>query len=419
MIKPFALLSGYCALALLVAGCREGGAARGGNAPTSESRTVTVAPAQSRQVERTITAFGSFLAKEQATLSIKVAGRLQEVHVDLGSSVSAGAVLARVEAREYEMRVRQAEAALAQALSGLGLAAKDEAVNVNPDEMSVARQARAVFDEARASRDRIASLHRQGVLSQSELDTAEAAFTVAENRYQDAVEEVRRRMALVSQRRIERDIAAQQLTDTTMLAPFDASVQERTASPGEYLRIGDPVVTLIQMNPLRLRLEISERDAPRVRMDQTTRARVDGIDRTFSGRITRISPAIDPQRRVLFVEADVVNEGLLHPGMFARGDIVVNPAEPAITVPLAALATFAGIEKVYLIEEGKARERVVTTGRRGADWVEVLVNLKVGEEVILNPGNLQNGQPVSRSPAPLADVPGHTTQSNTPATPSS
>ncbi len=392
--------------------CRQDEAARPGGAGEA-SRTVVVAKAATQEVERTITAFGSFLAQEQATLSVKVPGRLQKVYVDLGSSVEAGAPLAGIESREYEMRVRQAEAALAQALAGLGLDPKDEAVAVDPGQTSVARQARAVFDEARASRDRIASLHRQGVLSQSELDTAEAAFTVAENRYQDAVEEVRRRIAMVAQRRIERDIASQQLTDTALVAPFDASVQERSASPGEYLRAGDPVVTLIQMNPLRLRLEISERDAPQIQLQQAVRAHVEGMAQTFRGEIVRISPAIDPQRRVLYVEADIPNDGSLHPGMFARGTIVVNPLEPALTVPAAALIVFAGIEKVFLVEEGKVRERVVSTGRRGADWIEIVANLKAGEEVVLNPGNLQNGQAVTvatPAPAPARMAPPTTNQ---------
>lgn len=413
------LLAGLTLPLTLMTGCREGGPAGTRGATADEPRSVAVARVELREAERTITAFGSFLAQEQATLSVKVAGRLQETAVDLGSSVKAGTVLARIEPREFDMRVRQAEAALAQALAGLGLDAKDEDRDVDPDQTSVARQARAVFDEARASRDRVASLHKQGVLSQAELDTAEAAFTVAENRYQDAVEEVRRRIAMVAQRRIERDIAAQQLKDTTLLAPFDASVQERVASPGEYLSAGDPVVTLIQMSPLRLRLEISERDAPRIRPQQTVRARVEGIDRTFTGRIARISPAIDPLRRVLLVEADIVNEGSLHPGMFARGEIVVNASEPALAVPTAALVTFAGIEKVYQIEEGKVRERVVATGRRGDNWIEVVTNLGAGEEVILSPGSLQNGQPVAISPAPLAGAPAGVPRTNAPVSPPS
>lgn len=402
-------------LAIATVGCRDGGDKPGGGPAAGEARSVVTTPATARDLERTITVFGSFLAQEQATISTKVAGRLQDVQVDLGTAVKAGAPLAQVERREYEMRVRQAEAALAQALARLALAPADEAKVIEPDQISIVRQARAVLDEALANRDRIAKLHQQGVLSQAELDTAQAGYTVAENRYQDAIEEVRQRIALVAQRRIERDIASQQLTDSTLLAPFDASVQDRRASPGEYLRAGDPVLTLIQMNPLRLRLEVSERDAPLINTGQVVRARVEGIAKEHAGRLVRISPAIDQLRRVLIVEADLPNDGTLHPGMFARANLVVNQAEPAVTIPTNALVTFAGLEKVFTIVEGKARERVVTTSRRGGDWVEVSTNLHGGERVILDPGSLQNGQPVTTTAESIAAPVPRTAGSHSPS----
>lgn len=383
-------------------GCHKGTNGSADAAARTESRAVTVAPAASTNLERTITVFGSFLAQEKVTLSAKVPGRLKSIQVDLGSPVKAGALIAQIEPREYELHVRQSEAALAQALAVIGLSSDDESQTVDPSQTSIAKQAMAVLNEARANRDRAASLHRDGVLSQAELDTAESAFTVADNRYRDAVEAARQRIAVVAQRRIERDIAEQNLADTKLVAPFDSSVQDRAVSPGAYLQAGDPVATLIQVNPLRLRLEISEREAPLVRAQQIVRARVDGINQISEGRIVRISPAIDQQRRVLLVEAEIPNAGYLHPGMFARADVVVNARQKAVTVPSNALITFAGIEKVFTIVEGAARERVVTTGRRGTNWVEIVDNLNDGEEVILNPGNLQNGQPVTVSTTPPA-----------------
>ena len=119
----------------------------------------------------------------------------------------------------------------------------------------------------------------------------------------------------------------------------------------------------------------------------------------------RISPAIDQLRRVLIVEADLPNDGTLHPGMFARAELVVNASEPAVTVPTNALVTFAGLEKVFTIVEGKARERVVATGRRGSSWVEISTNLLGGEQVILDPGSLQNGQPVTTASGSIAAPP--------------
>jgi multidrug efflux pump subunit AcrA (membrane-fusion protein) len=97
---------------------------------------------------------------------------------------------------------------------------------------------------------------------------------------------------------------------------------------------------------------------------------------------------------MLMVEADVQNDGSLRPGSFAKAEIVTNDAKMAVTVPNNAIVTFAGIEKVIIVQNGKALERPVTTGRRSADSTEILAGVNVGEQVIVDPGNLQSGMAV-------------------------
>jgi multidrug resistance efflux pump len=258
-----ALSTGLLAGALLAtSACSDHSSPKGGSGSPKEPRSASVTPAISRDVERTITVFGSFMAREQATLSTKVAGRLSSVSVDLGSAVSASDELARIEPHDYELRVRQAQAALSQARARLGLAPDDDSGKVDPEQTSLVRQAQAVLREASANRDRVARLQTQGVLSQAELDSAEASFTIADNRYQVALEEIRQSIAMLEQRQVECDIAAQQLTDTVLRAPFNASVQERRSSPGEYLRAGDPVMT----GGFRTRRSVSKRGSSRSRL---------------------------------------------------------------------------------------------------------------------------------------------------------
>jgi hypothetical protein len=108
-----------------------------------------------------------------------------------------------------------------------------------------------------------------------------------------------------------------------------------------------------------------------------------------------LSPTIKEQNRVLMVEADVRNNGKLRPGSFARAEIVTNDSSMAVTVPTKAVVVFAGIEKVIVVQNGKALEKPITTGRRINEWTEVLAGVKVGEAVIVDPGNLQSGQPVN------------------------
>jgi multidrug efflux pump subunit AcrA (membrane-fusion protein) len=97
---------------------------------------------------------------------------------------------------------------------------------------------------------------------------------------------------------------------------------------------------------------------------------------------------------MLLVEADVQNDGNLRPGSFAKAEIVTNDAKLAVTVPNHAIVTFAGIEKVIVVQNGKALEKAITTGRRSGEWTEILAGLSVGDQVIVDPGNLQSGMAV-------------------------
>lgn len=381
-------------MAALAGGCSRRDAA-GDSRATAPPREVRIAIATERPMERVVLATGSLLAYEQTTLSVKVAGRLQSLAVDLGSGVKAGAVVAQVEARDYELRAQQAEAALAQARATLGLPLEGTEDRLPPEETSPVRQAKAVLDEAAKNRERVLRLAQQGISSSSEQDTVEAAFKVAESRYQSALDDARTRQAALAQRRAELDLARQQLADTTVRAPFDGTIQARVANLGEFLAAGSPVVRLVKTSPLRLRLEVPERQAQPLREGQTVRFTIEGGTNLHEATLARLSPALTEQSRVLIAEADVPNDGSLRAGAFVRAGVVVDKNDRGIAVPAAALVLFAGLEKVLLIRDGKAVERVVETGRRGPDWVEIVSGLESNTPVVLEPGNLQTGQPVT------------------------
>jgi RND family efflux transporter MFP subunit len=386
-----------CAAALLATGAvscsKNDGPARATDA--EKPRAVRVAAVEMRPMERTVAATGTLAAQEQGTLSIKVPGRLLVIAVDLGSVVKKGDLLAQVDPQDYDLRVRQAVAALAQARASLGLPLDGANDSVEVEKTSLVRQAKAVLDEAAKNRERVLSLARTGLAPQSEVDTTEATYIVALNKVESALDEARTRQAALAQRRAEVDIADKQLKDTSLRAPFDGAIQARLAGLGEFLQTGTPVVTLVRANPLRLRLEVPERDAVGVRAGQPVRVRVEGVTNVVTGRLARISPAITESSRMLVSEADIPNEGALRPGLFVRAEIVIMERDSGLGAPAGALLLFAGLEKVVTVHEGKALEKTVTTGRRGGDWVEIVSGLRAGELVVLEPGNLRTGQGVS------------------------
>ena len=109
-----------------------------------------------------------------------------------------------------------------------------------------------------------------------------------------------------------------------------------------------------------------------------------------------LSPAVAEQNRTLLIEAEVPNtNGRLRPGSFAKAEVVVQADDRIVTVPTTALVTFAGVEKVLTVRDGKSEELRVTTGRRLGDRIEVVAGLKAGQPVVDPPGNLTGGQAVT------------------------
>jgi RND family efflux transporter MFP subunit len=369
-------------------------------------RPVQLVAVEARLMERVIHVTGTLAAQERATVSVKVPGRIRNMAVDIGSVVGQGDVLAQVEPRDYELRVLQAVAALAQARAAVGLPLDGTDDRFEPEKASTARQTGALLLEATKNHQRIESLFKDGVLAKSELDAAESLHTVALNRHEAALEEARTRSAALAQRRTELDLARQQLSDSTVRAPFSGTVQARLVSPGEFLASGAPVLQLVQIDPLRLRLEVPEREASAIRSGQLVQLTVEGDTNTYQGTLVRISPALDERTRVLIVEADVPGHGALRPGLFARAHILIQKNDRSLSVPAGSLIVFAGIEKVVVVREGHAVEKSVTTGRREAGCVEILGGLNQGDMVVLNPGNLRSGQPVTvqtDTPAPVPE----------------
>jgi RND family efflux transporter MFP subunit len=365
------------------------------NQDAREPRQVKTVRVSEVAMERVISVTGTFAAYDQATVSTKVPGRVRILHVDLGSVIRQGQAIAELEQKDYQLRLQQSEAALAQARARLGLDPQGTDDSVDPETTAAVRQARAVLDESKLKMDRAKSLFEQGVISRAQLDASEAEYKVAQSRLQDAIEEIRNRQALILQRRSEVEIARQQLTDTTIKAPFDGVVQERRANLGEYVGAGAPVITLVKMDPLRLRAEVPERESRNVKIGQEVRVTVEGDANVYTGRIARLSPAITAQNRVLIFEAEVRNNGQLRPGSFARADIVAEDKDLALSVDARAIVSFAGIEKVILVEEGKSVEKPVVIGRRTDKLVEIISGIKAGDVVVLDPGNLQSGQMVN------------------------
>ena len=347
-------------------------------------------------IPEVITATGELFAEERATIGPKVPGRVAKLHVDLGSVVEAGQVLAELERDDYEFRVRQAEALVRQTRARLGILDHD-GDDVTPEETAIVRRAAAGLKEARFVYQTSETLAQEGVLSRIDFEKAGVQQQAAEAANQSALEEVMQLRAQLSERRAELELIRQNLADCAIRAPFAGAVTARIASLGEYLTVNAPIVTLVRQHPLRIRLEVPEREAGRVRIGQRIDVRVEGASRMHEGRVARLSPAIESESRSLLAEGEVSNErGLLRPGAFAEGRITVNPNARGLAVPRDSVLTFAGIERVFVAVDGRLEDRIVKTGRvLDQDRLEVVEGLEAGAAVVREVNDrLTAGSPV-------------------------
>lgn len=347
---------------MLLTSCGKNNATKTGAPKEMAARQVQVARVEPRPMERVVHVVGALAAREEATISAQVAGQLEKTYVDVGDRMKTGQEIALIDTTSYE--------AFANA-SGANLT-----------------RANASAANAAQNLKRIQDLQKEKIASTSDLDAAvaDAARTQAEVKAAEANDAVVRL----------------NLDHSRVKAPFDGVIAERLASAGDYLAIGTPILRLVQTDPLRLRLEVPERESVAVLVGQNVRVTVEGDTNIYRGQLARIAPAIRADNRMLLVEADVPNPGGLRAGFFARAEVVVNEREEVASVPAKALITFAGLEKVVVVKDGKAAEKTVTTGRRENSWVEIVSGLGAGETVVLDPAGIRTGQPlvVSNSPTP-------------------
>ena len=357
---------------------------------------VETAKVESRDLQRSIEAVGTLDPNEEVTVSSLVEGTVEKLFADLGDSVRAGQVIAQLDTRELELAIDQQQAALQQELARLGLA--DANASVDEATTSQVRQAEATCEEAKLRLDRTKRLVEQGVLPMQQLDEQQARYDVAEAAVRSSRETVRNIRATIAARKASLTLAEKKRADAKITAPISGYIKDRLVSEGQFLKSNSPVVNIVQNSPLKLRVDVPESAVAFVRAGRPVQFRVGAFpDRTFEGKISRISPALDQQSRTLKVEALVNNsDGALKPGFFANATIQTDRKDKVLVVRSAALFSFSGLEKVFVIENGKVAERIVRSGTRLDGQVEIIEGVKEGELVaVSNVENLQQGREVS------------------------
>jgi len=372
---------------------------------------VEVATVGQGQISKEIKFTGSIEGNTEVRVFAKISAIIEELRVDSGDRIDKGDLIAVLESAELRAQVAQARAALEV------VEAKWDQMNVGarPEEIAQAEdlvsKANANLDNTEQNYRRMKALFERGTISKRQFETAELEYTVARadlNSAQERLDMLRKgatkedRQALqaqVNQAKAALDLARIRLTYTRITSPINGTVSERFFDPGDLAVPNKTLVTIVQMDTVKVVVYFSENQirfmAPGLQARLTVAAYPGKV---FSGTIYKVSPTLNPATRMFSAEIRVLNEKrLLRPGMFATVTVSVDPHPNALLVPKEAVlykeqylensdnsvTKIGQVSYVFVVEGGKAHMRKVSLGHESGPMVEVCTGVNKAEKVVI------------------------------------
>ncbi|UQA63604.1 efflux RND transporter periplasmic adaptor subunit [Polyangium aurulentum] len=336
----------------LLAGCgkKEGGGAPAGGGPGKGKMTfpVEVANVASERVEYTVSAVGTVDAYERVQVTARVAGVVEKVRFSEGDAVKKGQVLVEIDPARYTLAARRAQASLERV------------------------QASAAEAQQNLDRRKDAGPEGAGVFSKEDIESWQTRSRTA--------------VAQVSEAKAALDEANLNLRDAYVRAPIEGKMQTRTVQTGQFVQAGTVLGTVLRRDPLLLRFQVPEADAPRLQSGMAVRFRVGSDERTYSGKITLVAEAADENNRMVPIIAQVDDEhkDALRPGAFADVTVPVGVSDGAPVIPQTSIRPSERGFLAFVVKDGVASERVLTLGMRTADGrVEVRKGISPGETLVV------------------------------------
>lgn len=393
--KPFAQLLLLVAFAAPVVSCSKSQTAQARSSET-DARPVAVTAVHKEPVRRAVDVVGTLAAVDQVTVSSETDGKVRRILADLGDRVRAGQVLIELDSERQQYTLEQQQAALARALAQYG--ATDPKNLPEIEKTPDVQKAKADLVQATQSFERASELFKRTLISQQALDDAKTALESKKASYDAALQTARNLRASIQGSEATMKLAGRQLRDTEIRAPFDGYVERRMVNLGELVKAPMPVMAIVRLDPLKVTAEMPEKMAPWITAGRPLELHVDAYpDRTFSGNVTRISPAVNTSTRAFAFEAVVPNpDALLKPGTFARVHVESDKVDPVLTLPYLALQYRYGVNRVFVVQGDRLAMRELKVGDRMGERIEIVSGVKEGERVaVTDVDALNDGDRVS------------------------
>jgi RND family efflux transporter MFP subunit len=335
---------------------KNAGRAQRGEEPVA----VRVVGVRKQTVEESVRLVGRLEPRAQVTLRAQVAGYIATLSKDVGDRVQADKPVILLDDSKHQQALATAEAALKVAKANLEVARKEK-------------------EPARANLVQYQELFKRGTATRQQVDEAKAALDVLIEKILLQEQSVKAAEVEVKNRRIA-------LQETKIVSKISGFIAERMVEAGDLANPNDPLLRIVDLDVVKLIVSVVEHEYGKVRIGQSARVRVDALPGTvFAGRVTRKAPVLNPDTRTGLVQIEIQNrDRQLKPGMTARASIVIRRRTNAPVVPIAAVLNRGEQQLVFVVvgDPPRTLQKIVTTGIRDNDYVEVLSGIRPTDRIV-------------------------------------
>ncbi|MFF0826133.1 efflux RND transporter periplasmic adaptor subunit [Brevibacillus sp. NPDC003359] len=377
----------------LVAGCSSPQAATPPTETVEASTPVQIETVATGTVVSDSGLTAKLAPSEEVQVSPKMGGKISSLPVKLGQYVTKGQVLFKLDEKDLVNSVKQAEAAYNVSKASLNQAGSSSDQGLVQAKNSL-KQAETALADAKVNQQRMQQLFSQGAISAQQMEQANSQLTTAQTSYDNAQQAVQSAgqktsvqvsEASVQQAQVSLQNAREQLVNATVTSPINGYISSVNGAVGQMAG-QQPVVVVVNTNPLLVKANLSEADITKVKVGTTVKVNVQSTGKTIDAKVTAISPVMDTQLKAYPVEITIPN-----PSNELKSDMVVNVSFPSVgesgakslVVTRGAVFDRDGKQYVFKLEGDVAKQIEVTTGKSSSNQIEILTGLAAGDKIVV------------------------------------
>jgi HlyD family secretion protein len=365
--------------------------------PAEPTVSVQVVPVKKATIEQTVTSEAVLYPLAQSAIVPKISAPIKAFYVHRGGKVHAGQLLATLENRDLAAAAQDNQGAYDQAQAAYTIATASTLPEEIQKAQGDAQAAKVAWEAEQKLYDSRQDLYKQGALPRKDLDQAAVALTQAKNQYELAQRHLDALMAVSKQQELKSAAgqlqsakgkylgAAAQLSYSEIRSPINGVVTDRSLYPGEMAAAGTPLLTVMDTSSVIARAHIPQDQAGLLKLGDKAAIAVPGEEDPIEGKVTVVSPALDPNSTTVEVWVQAKNpKGRLRPGTSVQISMLARAVQNSLVIPAAAVLTAPDGSNYVMVagSDNKAHQKTVKTGIKQGDQVQIVEGLAEGERVI-------------------------------------